>query len=78
MNSSSLQGTILGKYNILHPIGRGGMAQVYKGYHQQLARFVAIKVFHTTLIEEPDCLARFNNEAKSVANTHHPKFYPNL
>ena len=72
MNSSSLQGTILGKYNILHPIGRGGMAQVYKGYHQQLARFVAIKVLHTNLIEEPDFLARFHREAKSVAALHHP------
>lgn len=48
------------------------MAQVYKGYHQQLARYVGIKVLHTNLIEEPDFLVRFQREAKSVAALHHP------
>ena len=72
MNSSSLQGSTLGKYAILQPLGRGGMAQVYKGYHQQLDRFVAIKVLRSDLIEEPDFLTRFQREARSVAALHHP------
>jgi len=48
------------------------MAQVYKGYHQQLDRFVAIKVLRSDLIEEPNFLARFQSEARSVAALHHP------
>jgi serine/threonine protein kinase len=71
MNSSLLQGSFLGKYAILHPIGRGGMSQVYKGYHQQLDRFVAIKVLRSDLVEEAEFLSRFKREARSVAALQH-------
>jgi serine/threonine protein kinase len=72
MTSSSLQGSVLGKYAILRPLGRGGMAQVYKAYHQQLDRFVAVKILRADLVEEAEFLSRFQREARSVAALRHP------
>jgi serine/threonine protein kinase len=68
----SLEGQTLGKYRILEPLGRGGMAQVYKAYHPSLDRYVAIKVLRADLVEESEFLARFRREARSVANLRHP------
>jgi serine/threonine protein kinase len=69
--SSSLQGTVLGKYRVLEPLGRGGMARVYRGYHPDLDRYVAIKVLSPELPEEP-FRARFQREARAVAALRHP------
>jgi len=68
----SLEGQTLGKYRILEPLGRGGMAQVYRAYHPQLDRYVAVKVLRSDLVEEAEFLARFRREAQSVANLRHP------
>lgn len=68
----SLQGQNLGKYRVLEPLGRGGMAQVYRAYHPQLDRYVAIKVLRSDLVEEQEFLTRFRREAQSVANLRHP------
>jgi serine/threonine protein kinase len=68
----SLEGQNLGKYRILEPLGRGGMAQVYKAYHPQLDRYVAIKVLRSDLVEEAEFLARFRREARAVAALRHP------
>ncbi len=70
--ASSLEGQTLGKYRILEPLGRGGMAQVYKAYHSQLDRYVAVKVLRSDLVEEKEFLARFQREARSVASLRHP------
>jgi serine/threonine protein kinase len=67
-----LEGQNLGKYRILEPLGRGGMAQVYKAYHPQLDRYVAIKVLRSDLVEEVEFLARFRREARAVAALRHP------
>jgi serine/threonine protein kinase len=67
-----LEGQNLGKYRILEPLGRGGMAQVYKAYHPQLDRYVAIKVLRSDLVEDPEFLARFQREARAVAALRHP------
>jgi serine/threonine protein kinase len=67
----SLQGKVLGKYRVLEPLGRGGMARVYRGYHPELERHVAIKVLCPELVGEP-FLARFQREARSVAALRHP------
>src|SRR5512137_418954 len=72
MAPASLQGQTLGKYRILEPLGRGGMAQVYKAYHPTLDRYVAIKVLRSDLVEEEEFLARFRREARSVAALRHP------
>lgn len=67
-----LEGQNLGKYRILEPLGRGGMAQVYKAYHPQLDRYVAIKILRSDLVEEAEFLTRFRREARAVAALRHP------
>jgi tRNA A-37 threonylcarbamoyl transferase component Bud32 len=68
----SLEGRNLGKYRVLEPLGRGGMARVYRAYHPQLDRYVAIKVLRSDLVEEGEFLARFRREAQAVAALRHP------
>jgi len=68
----SLEGQTLGKYRILEPLGRGGMAQVFRAYHAQLDRYVAVKVLRSDLVGEQEFLARFTREARSVAALRHP------
>jgi serine/threonine protein kinase len=72
MASTSLQGQTLGKYRVLEPLGRGGMARVYRAYHPQLDRYVAIKVLRSDLVEEEEFLTRFHREARAVAALRHP------
>jgi serine/threonine-protein kinase len=67
-----LEGKTLGKYRVIEQLGRGGMAIVYKAYHPELDRYVAIKVLQSFLIEGEDFLTRFSREAKTVANLRHP------
>lgn len=69
---SNLTGKTLGNYQIVERIGRGGMAEVYKGYHSRLDRHVAIKILHGFLAEGQDFLERFEREAKAVATLRHP------
>ena len=72
MSTDSLEGRNLGKYRVLEPLGRGGMARVYRAYHPQLDRYVAIKVLRSDLVEEEEFLARFKREARAVAALRHP------
>ena len=65
-------GTILGTYEILEPIGAGGMGEVYRARDARLDRDVAIKVLSERLAKDPVALARFEREAKSVAALSHP------
>ncbi len=69
---ADLTGHTLGKYQLQERLGRGGMAEVYKAFHPNLNRFVAIKVMHPHLAEAPDFLGRFQREAQAVAQLHHP------
>ena len=71
MGSLSLEGQTLGKYQILQPLGQGGMARVYKAYHPQLDRYVAIKVLRPDLVGEEEFLNRFRREAQAVAALRH-------
>ena len=70
--SDTLTGTTIGKYKILEKLGRGGMAEVYKGYQENLDRYVAIKLMHAFLVAEQDFLQRFQREAKAMAAMKHP------
>jgi serine/threonine protein kinase len=72
MAPTSLEGQTLGKYRVLEPLGRGGMARVYRAYHPQLDRYLAIKVLRSDLVEEEEFLARFRREAQAVAGLRHP------
>jgi serine/threonine-protein kinase len=70
--SDPLEGQNLGKYRVLEPLGRGGMARVYRAYHPQLDRYVAVKVLRSDLVAEEEFLARFKREARAVAALRHP------
>src|SRR5579859_1449901 len=72
MAFGSLEGQTLGKYQVLAPLGAGGMARVYRAYHAPLDRYVAIKVLRGELVTEPEFLARFRREARAVAALRHP------
>ncbi|MCB8945124.1 MAG: protein kinase [Ardenticatenaceae bacterium] len=65
-------GQEIGRYKIIEKLGRGGMAEVYKGYQASLDRHVAIKLMHAFLVSEQDFLARFQREAKAIARLNHP------
>ena len=65
-------GTRLGAYEIVSPLGAGGMGEVYRARDAKLDRDVAVKVLPSHLNENPEALARFEREAKSVAALSHP------
>ena len=65
-------GTRLGPYEILSPLGAGGMGEVYRARDTRLERDVAVKVLPENLIADADALARFEREAKAVAALSHP------
>jgi len=65
-------GTRLGPYEILSPLGAGGMGEVYRARDSRLDRDVAVKVLPERLADDPAALARFEREAKAVAALSHP------
>src|SRR5437016_3259312 len=65
-------GDKLGPYEILAPLGAGGMGEVYRTRDTQLEREVAIKVLPRALANDPERLARFDREAKILAALNHP------
>jgi len=65
-------GTRFGFYEILSPLGSGGMGEVYRASDAKLGREVAIKVLPERLAEDADALARFEREARAVAALNHP------
>jgi serine/threonine protein kinase len=67
-----LAGTRLGPYEILAPIGAGGMGEVYRARDSRLERDVAIKILPEHLSQNPQALARFVRETKTVAALSHP------
>jgi serine/threonine protein kinase len=69
-------GTAVGPYTIEEKLGQGGMATVYKAYHNRLDRHVAIKVLHTVFKDNEPFLKRFTREAKVVARLEHPHIVP--
>jgi TolB-like protein len=65
-------GTRLGPYEIVAPLGAGGMGEVYRARDSRLDRDVAVKVLPEPLAADADALARFEREAKAVAALSHP------
>ena len=65
-------GARLGPYEILSPIGAGGMGEVYRARDSQLERDVAIKLLSDELVRDPEYLARFAREARLLAAVNHP------
>jgi eukaryotic-like serine/threonine-protein kinase len=64
-------GTRLGPYEILSPLGAGGMGEVYRARDTRLDRTVAIKVLPAHLSLNPDLRARFEREAKAISGLQH-------
>src|SRR6266550_847399 len=62
----------LGKYELRERLGQGGMAEVWKAFDTQLKRYVAIKILHPKLLEDPNFVTRFELEAQLIASLHHP------
>ena len=65
-------GNRLGSYEILAPIGAGGMGEVYRARDTKLNREVAIKVLPAAFANDPDRMARFEREAQVLASLNHP------
>jgi serine/threonine protein kinase len=65
-------GTRLGPYEILAPIGAGGMGEVYRARDTKLKRDVALKVLSDVFARDPGRMARFQREAEVLASLNHP------
>src|SRR5262245_14156919 len=65
-------GTRVGAYEIVSPIGAGGMGEVYRATDTNLGREVAIKVLPEVFAQDPERVARFEREAKTLASLNHP------
>src|SRR3954451_683709 len=65
-------GTRLGPYEILAPIGAGGMGEVYKARDTRLDRTVAVKVLPPDLQASPERRQRFEREARAISSLQHP------
>lgn len=65
-------GTILGKYQLVNPIGKGGMGEVYLALHRTLGRKVALKLLRSKFVENRDAVQRFFLEAQVASKIDHP------
>ena len=65
-------GVRVGPYEILAPIGQGGMGEVYRARDTRLDRTVAIKVLTESLATETEFRRRFEREARAIAALNHP------
>ena len=65
-------GTKLGPYEIVAPLGAGGMGEVYRARDRKLERDVAIKILPQHFTDDPERHARFAREARVLATLNHP------
>ena len=71
-----LSGKQLGKYQVIAPLGEGGMAAVFKAYQAGMDRYVALKILPRHYAADPEFMARFQQEARLIANLQHPHILP--
>jgi len=71
-NLDTLVGRKIGLYKILEKIGQGGMAEIYKGFHPGLKRYVAVKLLGRRMRTDSALTERFRREAQTVASLRHP------
>jgi hypothetical protein len=69
-------GSNVGPYRIIEPVGRGGMASVFKAYEASLDRYVALKVLPPEFLHDPTFAERFRREAQTIARLEHPQIIP--
>src|ERR1044071_7479489 len=65
-------GNRVGHYEILSPLGEGGMGEVYRATDTKLGRDVAIKLLPEEFAADPERMARFSREAQVLASLNHP------
>ena len=65
-------GSVIGNYRLVERIGHGGMGTVYRGQHEELRRFVALKILRQKYSGDEEALQRFFNEAKATSAIDHP------
>jgi serine/threonine protein kinase len=65
-------GTRFGFYEIVAPLGAGGMGEVYRAKDTKLARDVALKILPASFTNDPERVARFRREAQVLASLNHP------
>src|SRR5271169_2978129 len=65
-------GTELGSYEVVAPLGSGGMGEVYRAHDSKLGRDVALKVLPEAFARDTQRMARFEREAKVLASLNHP------
>jgi eukaryotic-like serine/threonine-protein kinase len=68
----SMVGRQFGPYRIISLLGAGGMGEVYRAHDTELGRHVAIKILPPEFARDPERLARFRREARSLASLNHP------
>jgi serine/threonine-protein kinase len=74
---NSLQpGATIGPYRLIHELGRGGMAVVWKAYHAAMDRHVAIKVMPYQFAQREEFIKRFRQEVRLIARLEHPHILP--
>lgn len=71
-----LTGKQLGAYQVVEPLGEGGMAAVYKAYQPSIERYVALKILPRHFSTDPEFVQRFKQEARVIANLQHPHILP--
>ena len=71
-----ITGKQLNQYQIVTPLGEGGMAAVYKAYQPSMERYVALKILPRQLALDPMFMGRFEQEAKLIASLQHPHILP--
>ena len=69
---TGLSGQAVGPFRVVEQLGTGGMAEVYKAYQPRLDRYVALKFIKSELVSQGDFQARFEREAKLMAQLNHP------
>ncbi|NOT04676.1 MAG: protein kinase [Anaerolineales bacterium] len=72
----NLTGKQIGAYQIVAPLGEGGMAAVYKAYQPATDRYVALKILPRHFASDPQFIGRFQQEAKVLAKLQHPHILP--
>jgi serine/threonine protein kinase len=65
-------GAKLGPYEIVSPLGAGGMGEVYRAHDSRLDRMVAIKLLPSEYARDPERVRRFEHEARAAAALNHP------
>lgn len=74
--SKDWQGQMLGRYRMMHLLGRGGMGEVWQAEDTQLRRQVAVKLLPLVLAADKDYLQAFEAEARTAASLDHPHILP--